>query len=229
VNLFGHWLDGIDKKDKVQIQVGILLLFWSIWNVGNDFAFKKARASSSWRLFLWAHIKSYVAISPNNATCGYEFFFATIGMIAYIKTNGCVYAFGILRHFCMIFFRRTQEETIQMMICKRYYIHVENLEKLYYDFFRTYCGDLMLRLSKHSWYRIQLLERWLAFVFGEYAISALKKLLFLENSDMGFSSHSSWMTPSAPGRVILFAVTEFLATGSQVPLLLVIDAIWKVG
>jgi hypothetical protein len=29
--------------------------------------------------------------------------------------------------------------------------------------------------------------------------------------------------------VILFAVTEFLATGSQVPLLFVIDAIWKVG
>jgi hypothetical protein len=76
-----------------------------------------------------------VVISPNNATCGYEFFFTTIGMVAYIKTNGWVYAFGILRHFCMIFFRRTQEETIQMMICKRYYIHVENLEKLYYDFF----------------------------------------------------------------------------------------------
>jgi hypothetical protein len=27
----------------------------------------------------------------------------------------------------------------------------------------------------------------------------------------------------------LFAVAEFLGTGSQVPLLLVIDAIWKVG
>jgi hypothetical protein len=33
------------------------------------------------------------------------------------------------------------------------------------------------------------------------------------------------LTPPPHGRAILFAVTEFLGTGSQVPLLLVIDAI----
>jgi hypothetical protein len=42
---------------------------------------------------------------------------------------------------------------------------------------------------------------------------------------MGFDGGPSNLLVRATFRVILFAVTEFLGTGSQVPLLLVIDAI----
>jgi hypothetical protein len=40
-NLFGNWLNGVQKKDKGHIRVGVCALFWAIWNVRNDFIFNK--------------------------------------------------------------------------------------------------------------------------------------------------------------------------------------------
>jgi hypothetical protein len=40
-NLFGNWLNGIDKAVKVQIRVGVCALPWAIWHVRNDFVFNK--------------------------------------------------------------------------------------------------------------------------------------------------------------------------------------------
>jgi hypothetical protein len=38
-NLFGNWLNGVAKKDKVRIRVGVRALIWAVLNVRNDFIF----------------------------------------------------------------------------------------------------------------------------------------------------------------------------------------------
>jgi hypothetical protein len=40
-NLFGNWLNGVAKKDKDHIRVGVCALLWAIWNVRNNFTFNK--------------------------------------------------------------------------------------------------------------------------------------------------------------------------------------------
>ena len=45
-NLFGSWLRGVDKKEKVQIRVGVCALLWAIWNTRNDVIFNNANQSS---------------------------------------------------------------------------------------------------------------------------------------------------------------------------------------
>jgi hypothetical protein len=37
INLFGNWLNGVAKKDKGHIKVGVCALLWTIWIVRNDF------------------------------------------------------------------------------------------------------------------------------------------------------------------------------------------------
>jgi hypothetical protein len=38
--LFGNWLNGVAKKDKDHIRVGVCALLWAVWNVRNDFTFQ---------------------------------------------------------------------------------------------------------------------------------------------------------------------------------------------
>ena len=45
-NLFGNWLRGVDKKEKVQIRVGVCAMLWAIWNTRNDVIFNSANISS---------------------------------------------------------------------------------------------------------------------------------------------------------------------------------------
>jgi hypothetical protein len=45
-NLFGDWLHGVRKKDKVQIRVEAYALLWAIWKKMNDLNFYKSSASS---------------------------------------------------------------------------------------------------------------------------------------------------------------------------------------
>jgi hypothetical protein len=45
-NLFGNWLAGVVKKDKVQIRVGLCALLWAILNVRNDYIFNKRKTTS---------------------------------------------------------------------------------------------------------------------------------------------------------------------------------------
>jgi hypothetical protein len=45
-NLFGNWLVGVSKKDKVQIRVGACALLWAIWNIRNDYIFNNAKSTS---------------------------------------------------------------------------------------------------------------------------------------------------------------------------------------
>jgi hypothetical protein len=184
MNLFGNWLHGTDKKDKVQIQVGILLLFWSIWNVGNDFAFKKARASSFRRLFLWPHIESICGRISKQRNTWIRVLRHTFYNFFCNDRNGCIHQNKLMRvcfwnatALLYDFFRRTRVNDTNddlQKYCKRYSIHVENLEKYTMVFFL----NVLWKFDEHSWYRIQLLERWLIFVFGESGVSAKKNFGF---------------------------------------------------
>jgi hypothetical protein len=40
-NLFGNWLNGIDKKTKERIRVGVCALIWTIWNCRNEVVFNR--------------------------------------------------------------------------------------------------------------------------------------------------------------------------------------------
>jgi hypothetical protein len=40
-NLFGNWLNGIDKKTKERIHVGVCALVWTIWNCQNEVVFNR--------------------------------------------------------------------------------------------------------------------------------------------------------------------------------------------
>ena len=41
-NLFGNWLNRVNKKDKEHIRVGVCDLLWAIWHVRNNFIFNKS-------------------------------------------------------------------------------------------------------------------------------------------------------------------------------------------
>jgi hypothetical protein len=41
--MFCNWLNGVDKKDKAHIQIGISAICWSIWTCRNDIAFNKKK------------------------------------------------------------------------------------------------------------------------------------------------------------------------------------------
>ena len=40
-NLFGNWLNGVNKRDKAHIRVGVCALIWALWHVRNNFIFNK--------------------------------------------------------------------------------------------------------------------------------------------------------------------------------------------
>jgi hypothetical protein len=40
--MFGNWLNGIDKKIKARIWIGVCALMWAIWNCCNDVIFNQA-------------------------------------------------------------------------------------------------------------------------------------------------------------------------------------------
>jgi hypothetical protein len=42
-NMFGNWLNGVEKKDKVRIRIGVSALCWSIWTTRNDLIFNKQK------------------------------------------------------------------------------------------------------------------------------------------------------------------------------------------
>jgi hypothetical protein len=58
-NLFGTWLNGLPKTEKVHIRVGTYAISWAIWHVRNDFIFNKSHFPLFfYRLFLWLSIGS---------------------------------------------------------------------------------------------------------------------------------------------------------------------------
>ena len=41
-NLFGNWLNGVPKKTKAHIRIGVCAILWAIWNCRNDVVFNKS-------------------------------------------------------------------------------------------------------------------------------------------------------------------------------------------
>jgi hypothetical protein len=41
-NLFGNWLNGVNKQVKLRVRIGVCALIWAIWNCRNDVIFNKA-------------------------------------------------------------------------------------------------------------------------------------------------------------------------------------------
>jgi hypothetical protein len=52
MNLFGNWLAGVDKKERVQIRVGAYVFLWALWNVRNDYIFNRAKQNSFMQVIL---------------------------------------------------------------------------------------------------------------------------------------------------------------------------------
>jgi hypothetical protein len=44
-NLFGNWLNNIDRKTKSRIRVGVCAILWTIWCSTNDVIFSNAMTS----------------------------------------------------------------------------------------------------------------------------------------------------------------------------------------
>jgi hypothetical protein len=43
-NMFGNWLNGVDKKSKERIRSGVSALCWSIWKCRNNIIFNKSKS-----------------------------------------------------------------------------------------------------------------------------------------------------------------------------------------
>ena len=44
-NMFGSWLNGIDKASKARIRIGVAAILWAIWNCRNDIVFNKTTST----------------------------------------------------------------------------------------------------------------------------------------------------------------------------------------
>ena len=66
-NMFGHWLDGVDKRTKARIRIGTFAFIWAIWNCRNDVVFNNIRdphfLQVVHRATYWIHAWSFL-LSP---------------------------------------------------------------------------------------------------------------------------------------------------------------------
>jgi hypothetical protein len=69
--MFGNWLNGIDKKSKEQIRMGICFLMWAIWNCHNYIVFNKSKNTHFLQVIRmvthWIHEWSYLLSEPQRA------------------------------------------------------------------------------------------------------------------------------------------------------------------
>ena len=69
-NLFGNWLNGVDKRVKGHIRVGICALLWAMWHVRNDLTFNKSKQPffcRSFPLLLTGPVRGYVSSRRGSA------------------------------------------------------------------------------------------------------------------------------------------------------------------
>jgi hypothetical protein len=45
-NMFGNWLNGVEKIDKAHIRIGISAICWSIWTSRNDIICNKQKETN---------------------------------------------------------------------------------------------------------------------------------------------------------------------------------------
>ena len=76
-NLFGHWLNGVDKKTKTRIRIGTCAFVWAIWNCRNDVVFNKNRGPhflqvvhrAVYWINLWSYLLPQDQRAPMEAGC----------------------------------------------------------------------------------------------------------------------------------------------------------------
>ena len=70
-NMFGHWLDGIDKDTKARIRIGVCAFLWAVWICRNDVVFNKLGGAHFLqvvhRATYWIHMWSYLLPSEQRA------------------------------------------------------------------------------------------------------------------------------------------------------------------
>jgi hypothetical protein len=49
-NMFGNWLNGVPKLDKIKNRIGISVVCWSIWRTRNDIIFNNHKGTNFCRL-----------------------------------------------------------------------------------------------------------------------------------------------------------------------------------
>jgi hypothetical protein len=83
-HLFGTWLNGIIKSEKVNIRVGICALLWVIWHVRNNFIFNGSKFPTFFAGYPFGYpLDSYVVLSPaGGAAPGHGYWVQLFG-------NGC--------------------------------------------------------------------------------------------------------------------------------------------
>ena len=69
-NMFGNWLNGVDKSSKARIRIGVSALCWSIWRCRNDVIFNKSKKLIFCRLSIWWHIGCSSGRSYHRQTSG---------------------------------------------------------------------------------------------------------------------------------------------------------------
>ena len=82
-NLFGNWLNGVGKKTKGRIRIGVSALCWSIWNYRNNLVSNRNFFFMFYRLSIWRRIGySYGhAFYPRPAR--------SYGYLVYPNPDGC--------------------------------------------------------------------------------------------------------------------------------------------
>jgi hypothetical protein len=66
-NMFGNWINGINKKVKARICTGVCALTWTIWNCQNDVIFNKTKVLRKLQVTrqasYWIHLWSYLLLA----------------------------------------------------------------------------------------------------------------------------------------------------------------------
>jgi hypothetical protein len=62
-NLFWNWIQGIPKKDIVQIRVDVCVVIWTIWNTRNYLIFNKKKIILFVGYFFGYPLDLYVVLS----------------------------------------------------------------------------------------------------------------------------------------------------------------------
>ena len=63
-NLFGSWLNGIDRVTKARIRIGVAAILWALWNCRNDIVFNKKNSTHYLQVIhkacYWIHSWSFL-------------------------------------------------------------------------------------------------------------------------------------------------------------------------
>lgn len=55
-NIFGNWLHGIDRRDRVHIRMGAIALLWSLWLCRNNLVFNAKLSTPMQVIFHCSHL-----------------------------------------------------------------------------------------------------------------------------------------------------------------------------